>query len=587
MEKNKKIIVGVVAVAVAAVLFFAGFFLSDKLFSKKTDTDAVNETTSQQATEENTTEAADENEATDGEDKKESEYLYILADEKLGSGELKISRAEYEYYCVSIYNSLVSGAFQYDYYYGDGAGLQYTGFDWKKLPSEQKCALEEDGRTFSNYGEYIDYYALKQLIVTKACVEYAALNSITFTDEEQEVIDNYIQESRDSCEAEGTDLETYLKEYFGKGMTEEIYINIVNDRYIVNKVGEVKSELLDVYYTDEMIESEYNRNIGLYGQVTLRNYIVVAETDDSGAVYEASMEAAKKEADVFAGLVSDEKTFKQRASEKERKNGNEKYAEFLIEDKYTLLKNTGYDELGEQTGDEAFVKWAFDASRKPGEIYVAKIDGVGYGVYMMVDPVHKPATTYTYDIRHILIQFPEGAEKDTATKIKLLNPDDYEIAVDIDVYPETTADHGLYMEAQGILEQYLAGECTEESFSLLAMQYSADGNAVSGGIYKDVPEGQMVSAFENWALEEGRVKGDVGIVESVYGYHIMYFVDRTVVTDWKETVKSDMVLNGTDKFINELSQSYTASVESGNNSELVRLYQENIEYYNSFLNSQQ
>ncbi len=34
----------------------------------------------------------------------------------------------------------------------------------------------------------------------------------------------------------------------------------------------------------------------------------------------------------------------------------------------------------------------------------------------------------------------------------------------------------------------------------------------------------MVESFENWCYEEGRKAGDTGIVESTYGYHVMYFV---------------------------------------------------------------
>jgi hypothetical protein len=34
----------------------------------------------------------------------------------------------------------------------------------------------------------------------------------------------------------------------------------------------------------------------------------------------------------------------------------------------------------------------------------------------------------------------------------------------------------------------------------------------------------MVKNFENWSTDDSRQYGDTGIVESDYGYHIMYFV---------------------------------------------------------------
>ena len=34
----------------------------------------------------------------------------------------------------------------------------------------------------------------------------------------------------------------------------------------------------------------------------------------------------------------------------------------------------------------------------------------------------------------------------------------------------------------------------------------------------------MVPEFEQWATDKNRRAGDVGIVKSQYGYHIMYFI---------------------------------------------------------------
>jgi len=584
MNKNKKIITGIVAVVVAVALFFTGYFLSGKLFPKKSDTDAAQETTLQQETTlENSDEGTQSDENNTDDKKDETDYSYILDSETLGSGEFEISKAEYEYYCVSIYNSLISSAFQYDYYYGEGAGLLYTGYDWTKLPGEQKCSMELNGKTFKNYDEYIVYVAKEQLVAAKACAEYARLNSITLSEDELKEIDAFIEENRASCEAEGTELEAYLKQYYGDGMTEEIYRNIVIDHYIINKVDEVKSGLFESIYTSEDIEKEYNDNVNTYGQVSLRNYIIVADTDDSGAVYKAAMEAAEKEAQVFAGMVSDEKSFKQRASEKEKKNGNADYWDFVIEDRYTMLSNIGYEDLDMETSDKGLAKWAFDSSRKVGDIYIAEIKDVGYGVYMMVNPIHKPATTYTYDVRHILIKF---GEEGSSSSIKLLNPADYDVTVDIDVYPDLTADPALYMKAQDILKQYLGGDCTEESFGELAKEYSGDGNASEGGIYKDVQMGKMVSAFENWSLDENRKKGDVGIVETEYGYHIMYYVDKKVVSDWEDTVKAAMVYDSVMDFTEKLTGNYRLSIESESDIELEALYSESIAYYSSFLNVQ-
>ncbi len=77
--------------------------------------------------------------------------------------------------------------------------------------------------------------------------------------------------------------------------------------------------------------------------------------------------------------------------------------------------------------------------------------------------------------------------------------------------------------AQSVLDEYLAGEKTEEAFAELAKTHSTD-NAEDGGLYENVTKGQMVEAFDAWIFDESRQTGDVDIVETEYGFHIIYFI---------------------------------------------------------------
>lgn len=81
-------------------------------------------------------------------------------------------------------------------------------------------------------------------------------------------------------------------------------------------------------------------------------------------------------------------------------------------------------------------------------------------------------------------------------------------------------------EAERILQEWKAGEATEESFAELANTYSQDGGSnTTGGLYKDVNvDANYVANFENWAIDASRQPGDTDIVETEFGYHIMYFV---------------------------------------------------------------
>jgi len=79
--------------------------------------------------------------------------------------------------------------------------------------------------------------------------------------------------------------------------------------------------------------------------------------------------------------------------------------------------------------------------------------------------------------------------------------------------------------ANEILERVQAGEAIGE----LAAIYSEDpGSAHNNGEYT-FPRGMMVAEFENWAFSAQ--SGDIGMVETTFGYHIMYSVDAPSITE--------------------------------------------------------
>ena len=127
--------------------------------------------------------------------------------------------------------------------------------------------------------------------------------------------------------------------------------------------------------------------------------------------------------------------------------------------------------------------------------------------------------SYTVDVRHILIKIEE-----LKTDAQAEGETEGETEEKIDGYTKAAWD-ACEAKANEILDQWLAGEKTEESFAELAKQHSADGNASEGGIYTGVKKGQMLETFDNWCFDVVRKEGDYGIVRTMHGYHIMYFVD--------------------------------------------------------------
>lgn len=146
------------------------------------------------------------------------------------------------------------------------------------------------------------------------------------------------------------------------------------------------------------------------------------------------------------------------------------------------------------------------------------------------------------DVRHILIGLEGGTEGEDG--VITYSEEDWANAEE---------------KAQSILDSWLAGEQTEESFAALANEKSEDaGSNTNGGLYQQVYEGQMVTAFNDWCFDEARRYGDYDIVETEYGYHIMYFVSSTPM--WRYYTESDWINQETNTFIEELTSAYPLKV---------------------------
>ena len=80
--------------------------------------------------------------------------------------------------------------------------------------------------------------------------------------------------------------------------------------------------------------------------------------------------------------------------------------------------------------------------------------------------------------------------------------------------------------AQKLLDDFLAGEATEEIFGELAKEHTADGGSKeNGGLYAQFFRNEMVEEFEEWSFDKTRKYGDTGLVKTDYGYHIMFFIE--------------------------------------------------------------
>ena len=117
--------------------------------------------------------------------------------------------------------------------------------------------------------------------------------------------------------------------------------------------------------------------------------------------------------------------------------------------------------------------------------------------------------------------------------------------------------------AQAILDAWLAGDKTEESFAALAAEKTEDpGSQATGGLYEQVYEGQMVPEFNDWCFDASRQYGDYGLVKTTYGYHVMFFVGSE--PQWISYAESDWMNEQSNKLLENIVSKYPMEVSYEN-----------------------
>lgn len=148
----------------------------------------------------------------------------------------------------------------------------------------------------------------------------------------------------------------------------------------------------------------------------------------------------------------------------------------------------------------------------------------------------------TVDVRHILL-CPEGGITD----------DDGNTVYTVAEW------EACRVKAQALLDQWAAESGTEEGFAQFAMEHTEDpGSMSTGGLYTDIYEGQMVEPFEEWCFEESRKYGDTGLVQTNYGYHIMYFVESRET--WITNVSDAIIYERSMELVDGAAEKWPATI---------------------------
>lgn len=414
---------------------------------------------------------------------------------------------------------------EFNYYYHNTASQFQV--DLSDPASEKYLQMDSGVEGFDTLEDYLKDIAAQQAQLNTMLASQAAAEGLVLGQEDFDVIDNFYATIESNAKQSEVSTNAYLVLLFGKGATKDTLQPVLERFLLAQKFSGEK--LLSFDFSEDEINSHYLANINDFDRVTYRTFTISAEyeTDADDEEKEDAIFKAKLSGSVMLTEITDEESFRE-ACIKYAKDEDAK-ADYENSDRSLM-----FNKLKSSVAGTEGAEWLFDSSRKEGD---KKMVETSTGVQILMF-ISRSDSDFPYvDVNHILI----GVDKETAT--------DDEIA-------------DAQAKAEEVLSEYMAGEKSQDAFEQLAIEYSEDGNASAGGLYEDIYPGQMVAEFEQWCYDSGRKTGDTGIVETEYGFHVMYYAGTGEETDREIRVTDALRADSYDKFVEETLPSYPYEFDS-------------------------
>ena len=434
-------------------------------------------------------------------------------------GEHKVSNAELNYYFIDAVNNFYSN-------YGAYASL--FGLDVTK-PLDEQVISEETGTWADDFLNS----AIENVKAVYALNDAAKAAGFTLTEDEQSSISMTMTNMSAYATLYGySNVDDYIKAMYGNGANAESLREYITMNTIASSYQNFYAENLT--YEDADLRAAEAENYNLYSSYSYNTYYLATskflkggiEAEDGSVTYsDAEKEIARQSAEMTAKALTENTT---------AADLDAAIAALEINAETSSAASTAYVDASYSNISSTLLEWITDDSRQAGDItYIASTththaDGETHsddedtsaydtvnGYYVVLFNGCNDNNYALANVRHILIGF-EGGTTDETTGVTTYSEAE-----------KLTAKNA----AEVILEAFLEGEKTEEAFAELATKNTDDtGSQTTGGLYENVYPGQMVTNFNDWCFDSARKAGDTGIVETEYGYHVMYFVGNSGTT---------------------------------------------------------
>ncbi len=446
-------------------------------------------------------------------------------------GDTQLNNTELNYFFMDSVNN---------FYSQNGNYAAIFGLDVTK-PLNQQVMDPETGDTWADY-----FVNTAKTNATSVYALYGAAVKEGFTMPEAQ--QNSVDSTISTLELYSTiygykDANQYLKAIYGSGASLESYRSYLEKTMLASAYQTAYADSLT--FTDADLRAAEADNYNKYSSYAYNYYNLPVSkfleggtTDENGNTTYSDEEkaAAQQKAEAAAkSLTGDEITTAQAL--------DAAIAALSINADNDTAMSTRYDDQSYTGINSTIAQWLSDSSRKEGDItYLANstTDADGKetinGYYIVRFDSVNDNTFPLKNVRHILVSFEGGTSDDSGN---------------ITYSEEEKA--AAKATAEELLNQWKSGEATEDSFAALATEKSSDtGSTANGGLYEDIYPNQMVASFNDWCFAEGRKAGDTGIVETQYGYHVMYFVGDSDVTYRDYQIRNELTENAVSEWYADL-----------------------------------
>lgn len=438
-------------------------------------------------------------------------------------GAHEINSVELNYFYMDQINNFYSN-------YGSYASL--FGLDVSS-PLNEQVTDEDAGTTWAD--DFLES-AKSTAKSVYAMIDAADAAGYTLSEDDESTIETYSTNIDSYASVYGySDTDDYIAALYGSGSTKESYLDYYRKNLLASSYQTYYEESLT--FTDEEIETQYAEDPTDYTSYSYHQYYLAVSkfqtggtTDEDGnttytdeetaAAQEAALEAAQSLTGSDIESVED---------------FDAAIAALSINADSDSAASSAYDDVLGSSVSSNYSDWVTDSSRVAGDkTYIESTststadDGTETttvsGYYVVFFEGSNDNTFPLVNVRHILVSFEGGTTDDDGNTTY----SDEEKAA-------------AKEEAEAILEEWKSGDAAEDSFAALATERTDDtGSQDNGGLYENIYPGQMVTAFNDWCFDESRQPGDTDIVETTYGYHVMYFSSESDLTYRNYLITEDL-----------------------------------------------